>query len=268
MYGAMTRLVEDLEGHEGSPDVLSWGCPVPFFGEISLSPVATVGINPSNREFVGGDGRELTGANRRLETLASLAITAWAHASGGHVRKIAHSCQSYFRNNPYRLWFNVLDRLLGVGGASFYGGPGMTRACHIDLVPFATWDKWGKLPRALRRSLVVQGRRPMAELIRDSAIGLLVLNGRSVVDEFEGFAEARLRPTLIDDWRLLRTGSRAVPGVAYFGTVSRITDVDLDREVSVIGYNHNLQSSFGVTSEVMRRIGERVGEAIAAAPNG
>lgn len=265
MYATMTRLLERLEGHSGIPEVLDWACPVPFFGEIPCSNVATVGINPSNREFVDSSGTELSEAMRRLHTLTSLRLSAWSDASGAHVRDISRSCVRYFSNNPYRQWFDVLDRMLVAGGASYYEAPGMDRSCHIDLVAFATREKWGVLPGVLRRSLVEQGRRTVAELICDSPIQVLVLNGRSVVNEFEAFAQASLTPSTVDDWTLPRTSGRGIRGVAYQGTLTCVGGVSLDREVTVIGYNHNLQSSFGVTGAVMKRIGQRVGEAIAAA---
>ncbi len=40
-------------------DTISWASPVPSFGNISRSNIATLGINPSNREFVDENGHEL-----------------------------------------------------------------------------------------------------------------------------------------------------------------------------------------------------------------
>lgn len=262
VYGAMAGLVDDLESQAVTAGVVAWGCPVPFFGEIAQSPVATVGINPSNKEFVDAGGHELTGTERRLPTLQSMGLSRWSEASGNDVRHIVRSCERYFDGNPYRVWFDVLERMLNVGGTSFYGG---TRACHLDLVAYATSSKWGTLPSNLRRNLVERGRATLAELIRDSAIQVLVLNGRSVVREFVGFAQAELEARPVPEWTLPRAKGAGVIGIAYEGTVRTVGGVDLDRDVLVIGYNHNLQSSFGVTTQVMGRIGEHVGATIAQA---
>lgn len=262
VYGAMARLVDELESQAATVDMVTWACPVPFFGEITRSPVATVGINPSNKEFVDSGGDELTGAQRRLPTLLSMGLSRWSETSGDDVRHIVRSCERYFDGNPYRTWFDVLERMLKVGGTSFYGG---IRACHIDLVAYATSSKWGSLPGPLRRDLIDQGRTTLAELIRDSAIQVLVLNGRSVVSEFVSFAQAELEARPVPEWTLPRSRGAGVAGVAYEGTIRTVGGVDLDREVLVIGYNHNLQSSFGVTSQVMQRIGQHVGETIAQA---
>jgi len=262
MYASMTRLIENLEDSGRPAELLGWGCPVPFFGELTQSMVATVGINPSNKEFVDGAGQELGVNCQRLPTLASMELEEWAHASAYHVRHIVRACESYFRGNPYTGWFGVLERMLNVGDASFYGD---TRACHLDLVPFATGEKWGVLPSHVRRSLVSAGRATMGALIRDSPLRIVVLNGRSVVREFEGFAGAELRETPVEEWTLPRRQGRGVIGVRYEGTITRIGSIDLDREVVVVGYNHNLQSSFGVTSRITTLIGEQVGKAVGEA---
>jgi hypothetical protein len=242
--------------------VLEWACPVPFFGQIRTSAVATVGINPSNREFVDSAGRVLEGSSQRLPTLGSLRISRWSEATGAHVREVIDSCEQYFGKNPYRLWFDVLDRMLRAGGYSFYGGE---HACHLDLVAFATRTKWGVLERDVQRQLIEHGRRAMAEMIRDSSIQILVLNGRSVVREFESFASTELTAAEVPDWTLPRSSGKGIAGVAYRGAISSVGIIDLDRQVQIFGYNHNLQSSFGVTTAVMRRIGEQVGDAVASA---
>lgn len=136
----------------------------------------------------------------------------WSDASGVHVRGISRSCLRYFSNNPYRQWFDVLDRMLVAGGASYYEALGMYRSCHIDLVAFATREKWGVLPGALRRSLVEQGRRTVAELLCDSPVQVLVLNGRSVVNAFEAFAQTSLTPSSVEDWTLPRSSGRGIRG--------------------------------------------------------
>ena len=77
MYGAMTTLLEMLEANQAAGlEVIGWGCPVPFFGHLESAQLATVGINPSNREFVGIDGNELAGQDRRLPTLDSLGLSS------------------------------------------------------------------------------------------------------------------------------------------------------------------------------------------------
>ncbi len=267
MYAAMTQLIDCLDRNKGDTSVINWACPVPYFGAVSEAMVATVGINPSDREFSDSTGAELIGNRRRLPTLTSLGVRKWSQASGMDIRGITAACADYFERNPYRQWFDVLDRLLMLGGASLYQRREGVRACHLDLVAFATLQKWSALDPRTRRMLVNDGQRSIAAIIRDSDLRLLVLNGRSVVREFEGFSQTELKQKQIPEWTLPRRVGRGVPGISYNGKISQIAGVDLGREIMVIGYNHNLQSSFGVTSAVIRSIGERVGSAVVAAIN-
>lgn len=258
----MARLVEALDSGRPELGVVTWACPVPFFGRIDQARIATVGINPSNREFVRSDGAELDGPQRRLPSLASLALDDWSQATGGDVRTLTQACLRYFEGNPYRLWFDVLERVLNRGGFSYYEG---SRAAHIDLVAYATASKWSMLGPTVRRKLITQGRLTLATVIRDSPIDLLVLNGRSVVNEFIASAEVELRASTVPAWTLPRSTGPGVAGVRYSGTLRSVAGVDLERCVQVIGFNHNLQSSFGVTTTVMRQIGHDIGEAVAEA---
>ncbi|WP_107773894.1 hypothetical protein [Nocardioides sediminis] len=264
MYRQISRLVDQLGSQVAPCDVLGWACPVPFFGEIATAKVATVGINPSNREFVDRAGTELAEADRRLPTLSSLGRASWDDATGDDIRSIALGCRQYFARNPYRQWFDVLDRMLCVGGASYYD----STACHLDLVAYATSTKWGVLPSNVREDLVRRGRATIAELIRDSAIEVLVLNGRSVVSEFIQFSGTALVARDVAAWTLPRSSGTGVGGIAYEGVIDTIGEVSLDRFIHVVGYNHNLQSSFGVTTQVMQRIGEWVGATVANATAG
>lgn len=259
MIGAVARLVDELDLSTRESDILPWAGPVPFFGRLGEAEVATVGINPSNREFLAPDGVELQGSHQRLPTLRSLGLTDWGEASGADVRAVAQGCVKYFDGNPYRQWFDVLERLLNHCGYSYYREP---RAAHIDLVAFATATKWGELPAATRQLLVAQGRRTLGELIRDSRVSVLILNGRSVVDAFMESAEVPLVASNMPGWTLPRTRGGGVAGVRYSGTIRSLGSVPFDRAVTIIGFNHNLQSSFGVTRAVVDRIAQEVGETV------
>jgi len=92
--------------------VIPWSSPVLSFGDLSTARVATLGLNPSNREFVDGDGKELDGASRRFHTLTSLGLSAWSDAKPRHLSLIAESCRDYFATNPYDTWFKRLDRVI------------------------------------------------------------------------------------------------------------------------------------------------------------
>lgn len=252
MYSTIALMLDRLDwASEHLDSVLEWGCPVPYFGPIEDARIATVGINPSNREFVCDRGDELVGPERRLPTLQSLGLHSWTDADADVIRSIVAACSRYFARNPYDRWFGVLERALALTAASYYSLS--SPACHLDLVPFATADKWGVLPAADRDALLELSREAVARLLQDVRVDCLVLNGRSVVSQFERLAEVTLDETPMSSWDLPREGA-PVQGFAYVGRISWFSGWDLDREILVLGYNHNLQSSFGVTSEAIDAI--------------
>ena len=191
MYGAMTTLLQMLDTHQAAGvEVIGWGCPVPFFGHLESARLATVGINPSNREFVGTDGSELAGGDRRLPTLGSLGLSSWLQADVATLRAILLACREYFERNPYDGWFGSLQRIIEPTGHSYYAP--RSDACHLDVVPWATASKWGTLSLASRRQLARLAALALADMIASSPLTMLVLNGKEVVSHFEALAGLRL----------------------------------------------------------------------------
>src|SRR5215831_8468276 len=132
--------------------VVPLSTPVVAFGNPGSARVATLGLNPSRQEFLDTFGRELDGRQRRFETLASLRVSGLASASDDVLSMVLTACNQYFKRNPYRTWFDQLDEILRVIGASYYDGT----ACHLDLVQWATDPTWNGLPPAVRRRLLAE----------------------------------------------------------------------------------------------------------------
>ena len=236
---------------EGS-EVIPWGCPVISFGDPSCSKIATLGINPSNREFVDELGNELRGSNRRFHTLSSLGLSSWSGADARHLALVLEACLAYFTSNPYNIWFKRLDGLLSRANVSYYDNP--AAACHFDLIPFATESKWSDLTTRQQSALLNVAADALGTTIRESQVRVLILNGRAVVKGFEHLSGVRLKYERMENWTLTRKSSRDVPGISFKGTVEVVAGVHLGRSVQVIGYNHNLQGSFGVSAEVFHAI--------------
>jgi len=235
----------------GSP-AIPWSSPVPFFGDVSRSSIATVGINPSNREFVDENGNPLSGRSRRLETLSSLDLSDWSLAHRHHLSSIFNTCETYFYKNPYDKWFKRFDALISLTGSSYYSA--IAPACHLDLVPFATGLKWGNLETKDQAVMVQAAGDSLGKIVAASGVRVLVLNGRAVIDYFNSSSRSEIKEEPMQEWNLLRNDSKSVSGFAYHGVVRRISGVTIDRDVLILGFNHNLQSSFGVTREIASSI--------------
>jgi hypothetical protein len=254
MIKALQELIKLLDDPRvGTSSVISWAAPVPSFGAIDTAEVATLGLNPSNREFVGKDDRELEGAERRFHTLKSLKLSRWNQIEERHLDLIEESCRDYFRRNPYETWFGELESLLEGIDASYYGSSllkATRHACHLDLIPFATECKWVDLSPKERAQLLDVSKDSLGLLMKNSKVNTLVLNGTTVIENLQKICGIELGRSLMADWTLPRKSGLGVPGFAYSGVISNIGGVPLGREVRVLGFNHNIQSSHGVTTKV------------------
>lgn len=253
MRRTLTNLLEHLSNPAiSNATVITWGAPVPVFGDLFGSSVATLGLNPSNREFVDSAGNELDAECRRFHTLGSLGLNNWREAELHHLKKIEISCKGYFSRNPYDLWFRALDQLISGTTTSYYAGE--NKACHLDLIPYATSKKWMELTTKQRSFLLELSGNSLACLLRDSPIQLLVLNGSSVINSLRKISPIELDSKLMPGWTLPRNASQGVNGYAFTGVLRKVSGIDLKRDVQVVGFNHNIQSSFGVTTEVKSAI--------------
>lgn len=249
------RLVRLLAS--GSPvelGAISWASPVMMFGRLETSRVATLGLNPSNLEFVDGQGVQLQDPLHRFETLSTLRLGSWDEAGKEQIERVWSACELYFTRRPYDGWFKPLDRVISGLKVSYYDS--WSSACHLDLVPFATGEKWSSLAADVKQGLLELGAETLVRSIATSPIRVLVLNGATVVRTFERLLSEPLEVASMPAWTLGREGTSPVQGFAYRGMVTELAGIDLGRELLVLGFNHNIQSSFGVTREAVTRISE------------
>jgi hypothetical protein len=251
MYSTLTTLIDLLDTKGlAEANVIEWSSPVLSFGDLSQSRVATIGLNPSNREFVDVTGNELEGNLRRFHTLRSLGLKSWSEADSRHLDLIMESCNRYFNGNPYDRWFKKLDQLIFGTQTSYYNTICGAGACHLDLIPYATTCKWAQLTSQQCNLLLSLAGNTLGRLLRDSSVQLVILNGQTVVEQFQRIAGVSLKSEMRMSWALPRQTAQDVVGVAYRGEIESLSDIILERKILVLGYNHNLQSSFGVTKEV------------------
>jgi hypothetical protein len=139
--------------------------PVISFGDFTSAKIATLGINPSAKEFMSG-GKLLVGENKRLsdEEFGTYNPT-----------DIWFKCKYYFRGNPYWTWFQHLEDLLLQVGASY-----LKNACHLDLSPWATQPRFGLLDDQQQKTLLSNDRDFLNWQIVESPIRTVLFNGATV----------------------------------------------------------------------------------------
>jgi hypothetical protein len=212
---------------DGTP-VIPSATPVIAFGDPAGARVATVGINPSAREFLE-NGRLLAGSARRLATLTSLGAERLDELTDVQAEEVLRECASYFSRNPYRQWFDQLDDLLKAAyDASYYDGS----ACHLDLVMWATDPVWGQLDGFARERLLADGLPLLRRQLDRYSFDVVLLNGRGVIEEV-------LEAGLAELSAIGRLEVGAISSRLYAGSA---------RGATWIAWSANLQSSRGITN--------------------
>jgi hypothetical protein len=132
---------------------------------------------------------EETVAIAPFETLRSVGVSCLSDATDSTLTKVFLGCCDYFARRPYRQWFDQLEFIVQSTGASYYKGT----AAHLDLVQWATDPTWaGIKDRSVRRRLLDRDGPFFFEQLRSSPIEMLLLNGQSVIEGFEGITGSRL----------------------------------------------------------------------------
>jgi len=217
--------------------VVHGSTPVVAFGDVRRASVATLGWNPSKLEFLDSSGRLLDGEARRLETTTSLKFNNASSESPEVVERVFDGCNKYFQRRPYRRWFDVLEKVLKQIGSSYYDGS----ACHLDLVQWATDPVWSALEPAVRETLLKSDIPFLRQQLAQENVRLLLLNGAGIMQAYEAHLGVRLEQVS------LQNGNRV-----------RIFRGRATAKLLVIGWNINLQSSFGVSNSEIAMIGTQV----------
>lgn len=160
--------------------------PVVAFGDPIKAQVATLGINPSSREFLDAKGQLLSGENRRLADFRSLGINHHKEMTSGHAEQVLQDSNNYFnRDETVYKWFEPLERyVLNPISASFRD----SSAAHLDLVQWSTAPVWGAIKdKALREVLIRDDIGFLGEMLRSGSYKYLFLNGSTVVNTIVKF---------------------------------------------------------------------------------
>jgi hypothetical protein len=227
-------------------NVIPGSTPVVGFGDPRNAKVATIGLNPNRLEFLDAEGSLLREDAGRLETLLSVGANSLENVEGHVLARVFEGCNWYFERNPYRRWFDVLERVLNGIGVSYYRGT----ACHLTLVQWATNPTWGLLPESSRSELLRQDAPFLRERIEAERIELVLLNGRGVITAFTDTVGCHLEdddPPVADT----QTQTHFMTGATDFGT-------------RIVAWTTNLHAAVGVSEWHRAGITERVA-ALAAA---
>lgn len=196
--------------------------PVLFFGDLLTARIATLGLNPSDQEYLSRTGVELDGAARRFETLGSLDAKDRGSLTDEQCDRAIQRMRGYFQaKGTVYAWFRSLDRVCRGIGYSYESG----EVAHLDIVQEATRPTWSALARtrpdehqALReadlpfllwevenfplQAIVCNGRTPFDTL--GTALGVTVVETGTLerLRWWVGRAAVRDRSAAIAGWNI------------------------------------------------------------------
>ncbi len=161
-----------------SPSTVPGTLPVLFFGDLLSAEVASVGLNPSDQEYLSKGGMMLVGPAQRFATLALLGADDRASLDDDQCAKAIEWMRDYYEPGKpvYGSWFNALSRVIEGFGASLRD----RTASHLDLVQEATSPVWSDLDAAERENLLHQDLPFLEWEIRAFPLRFIICTGKTV----------------------------------------------------------------------------------------
>ena len=197
--------------------------PVPFFGNIERARVATISINPSNLEFEDKQGNLLPRPHKRFYDRDFWNEKDTDIISENHTEGVYESLYDYFRLNPYKLWFDRLEKnVKDLLGGSYYNGT----MVHLDIYPWATKKKWSKLPIAERKK-ALDNYDLLKKILRNRNFECIYINSKETKEQLEKYFDKKIEETPVN----------------FSGQTWKIYEGELDNGTKLIGLSCNIQSS-------------------------
>jgi uracil-DNA glycosylase len=215
--------------------------PVLFFGDLPSAEIATVGLNPSDQEYLTKGGAPLVGPAQRFATLESLDARDRASLTEEQCAEAVEWMRAYYEpGKPVYGWFNALTRVVEGFGASFR----KRSAAHLDLIQESTSPVWSELAPDEREALLEQDLPFLEWEIRAFPLTAVICTGKTVSVHVR-----RQLGVVVDEE----------------GTLARIrwwvghADVN-GRSVSFAGWNYPLARATGLGREGETALGELFAE--------
>jgi hypothetical protein len=126
-----------------SVKIVEGSIPIVFFGNVEKAEIATLSLNPSNIEF------EHNGIRRCVDR-RQLGVSDNQTLTSEQSESVYQSLLMFFKVNPYKMWFNPMNKLFQSKGYEYYND----KIVHLDISPWATSNKWDSLTNLERESII------------------------------------------------------------------------------------------------------------------
>jgi len=154
--------------------VIPGSLPVVSFGNPSRAHIATLSLNPSDKEFLARDKSWLLGPKQRLESLVSLGLTDPRDLTDDQVAQVVDRSDRYFDGPWFGQWFGHLERLMAAAGVDGYRAG---NACHLDLIQWATDPTASALPSKTWQTLLDDDLGFLTWQLSTTPVDVILING-------------------------------------------------------------------------------------------
>jgi hypothetical protein len=151
--------------------IVEGSIPIVFFGNVEKAEIATLSLNPSNKEF------EHNGVRRCVDRM-ELGVSDNQKLTSGQAESVYKSLLLFFKVNPYKTWFNPMNNMFKSKGYEYYND----KIVHLDISPWATSDKWGSLSLEQRESII--DTTIIKNVIEKRGIKKVFVNGKTAFNIF------------------------------------------------------------------------------------
>lgn len=237
----------------GFQEIVSGSTPITSFGNPSKSKIATLGINPSSKEFTTGSKnikRLLPVKKKRLIDYESLEKKFGTYLTNDEAKKVVIGCHNYFENNNwYQTWFKPMeDYVLSQFGASYFSNS-KVRACHLDIIQWATDPVWGQMTDLnTKQKLLEQDRKFLEKQLTSFDFDYILLNGAQAINGANNTGVVETKVFYVGSYGSGKNSYKLVEGVDKFN-------------VRYFGWTCNLQAvraSAQIKQELMREVSGRI----------
>lgn len=151
--------------------IVEGSIPIVFFGNVEKAEIATLSLNPSNIEF------EHKGIRRCVDR-KHFKISDDKELTYEQAETIYQSLLLFFKVNPYKRWFNPMNKLFQSKGYEYYND----KIVHLDISPWATSEKWAKISFDERESII--DTTIIKTVLERRGIKKLFINGKTAFNIF------------------------------------------------------------------------------------
>jgi len=201
--------------------------PIVYFGNYEKAKACTISLNPSDREFLGKDGKLLMGKDARLYSRVDFSKLDNEELTDSDAIRVKESCEKYFDKNPFTAWFDLFAiPLKKYWNYSYYDGT----CISLNLVQWATAQKFDINNNIWNDH--INNDLPTLIYLLKKEFEVIFLNGQSVVDILSASLNIKLinKPISCKDTRGNDKGL-----IGYFG---------YHNNAKVIGWNLFYPTSF------------------------